>query len=64
MLHTESITSGTLETLKQLMRDETLQDFFLVGGTALALYMWVIAKASTSTSLPSTPLTPQGCAPT
>lgn len=39
MLHTESITSRTLETLKQLMRDETLQDFFLVGGTALALYM-------------------------
>lgn len=26
MLHTESITGGTLETLKQLMRDETLQD--------------------------------------
>ena len=39
MLHTESITSRTLETLKQLMRDETLQDFFLVGDTALALYM-------------------------
>lgn len=39
MLHTESIESGTLEALRQLMCDEALRDFSLVGDTALALYM-------------------------
>ena len=37
MLHKETIASGTLECLKQLMIDSRLEDFILVGGTALAL---------------------------
>jgi hypothetical protein len=37
MLQTETVTPGTLELLKELMHDSTLQDFFLVGGTALSL---------------------------
>ncbi|MHB1922333.1 MAG: nucleotidyl transferase AbiEii/AbiGii toxin family protein [Chitinophagaceae bacterium] len=37
MLHTETVTSGTLECLKELMQDENISDFFLVGGTALSL---------------------------
>ncbi len=37
MLHKETVSSGTLELLKQLMLDENLNDFFLVGGTALSL---------------------------
>jgi hypothetical protein len=37
MLHKETVTPGTLELLKSLMQDENLNDFFLVGGTALSL---------------------------
>jgi hypothetical protein len=37
MLHKETIASGTLECLKQLMLDSRLENFILVGGTALAL---------------------------
>jgi hypothetical protein len=37
MLHKETVTAGTLELLKDLMQDENLNDFFLVGGTALSL---------------------------
>jgi len=37
MLRTETVDQGTLECLKTLMQDERLNDFFLVGGTALSL---------------------------
>src|SRR5437868_6718751 len=37
MLRKEIIAAGTLELLKNLMRDGNLNDFFLVGGTGLAL---------------------------
>ena len=37
MLHTETVTPGTLDLIKRLMADSELQDFFLVGGTALSL---------------------------
>jgi hypothetical protein len=37
MLHKETVTAGTLELLKSLMTDENLNNFFLVGGTALSL---------------------------
>ena len=37
MLRKETVTAGTLELLKDLMQDEFLADFFLVGGTALSL---------------------------
>ncbi|MDF2431199.1 MAG: hypothetical protein JWP44_830 [Mucilaginibacter sp.] len=37
MLHKETVTAGTLELLNSLMLDENLNDFFLVGGTALSL---------------------------
>jgi len=37
MLRKETISAGTLELLKDLMQDENLSDFFLVGGTALSL---------------------------
>jgi len=37
MLRTETVTPDTLELLKQLMQDEHLKDFILVGGTALSL---------------------------
>jgi len=37
MLRTETVTPGTLELLKELMNDEVLNEFFLVGGTALSL---------------------------
>jgi biotin synthase-related radical SAM superfamily protein len=36
-LHYETITPETLETLTGLMQCQTLKDFYLVGGTALAL---------------------------
>lgn len=39
MLQTQTIERATLELLKTLMQDETLECFNLVGGTALALYM-------------------------
>lgn len=37
MLRTETVDQGTLECLKTLMQDERLNDFILVGGTALSL---------------------------
>jgi hypothetical protein len=37
MLQKETISESTLELLKTLMQDQLLKDFFLVGGTALAL---------------------------
>ena len=37
MLRKETIASSTLDLLKDLMQDEHLKDFFLVGGTALSL---------------------------
>jgi hypothetical protein len=37
MLHKETVSDFTLGLLKTLMADEKLADFFLVGGTALAL---------------------------
>lgn len=37
MLRKETVETATLELLKDLMRDEKLADFFLVGGTALSL---------------------------
>lgn len=36
-LHTETVSSGLLELLRKLMREELLQPFALAGGTALAL---------------------------
>jgi Nucleotidyl transferase AbiEii toxin, Type IV TA system len=37
MLRKETISKPTLELLKMLMQDQSLKDFFLVGGTALSL---------------------------
>jgi len=37
MLRKETVTAATLELLKELMHDDHLIDFFLVGGTALSL---------------------------
>jgi len=37
MLRKETVTPGTLGVLKNLMKDNLLDDFFLVGGTALSL---------------------------
>lgn len=37
MLYKETVSPATLELLTRLMQDKTLEDFFLVGGTALAL---------------------------
>jgi hypothetical protein len=37
MLRKETVTADTLELLNNLMQDEVLADFFLVGGTALSL---------------------------
>jgi hypothetical protein len=37
MLRKETIAASTLELLKELMEDEHLKDFFLVGGTDLSL---------------------------
>jgi Nucleotidyl transferase AbiEii toxin, Type IV TA system len=39
MLHKETVTAGTLDLIHRLMADEHLQDFNLVGGTALALML-------------------------
>lgn len=38
MLHTQTVDVSTLELLKSLQQKEYLNDFFLVGVTALALY--------------------------
>ena len=37
MLQKETVSAPTLELLKTLMQDDLFRDFFLVGGTALAL---------------------------
>ena len=37
MLHTETVEARTLDLIKRLMADAELQDFFMVGGTALSL---------------------------
>ena len=37
MLHTNTVEPNTLELLKKLMSIQILDDFFLVGGTALSL---------------------------
>ena|SRR5665213_459066 len=37
MLRKETIEPGTLELLKELMKDDHFSEFFLVGGTALSL---------------------------
>lgn len=39
MLHTQAVESGTLEILKRLMQEEALRHFYLVGRTALSLYI-------------------------
>jgi len=39
MLHTETVTPGTLELIHRLMDDEKLKQFYLVGGTALSLML-------------------------
>jgi predicted nucleotidyltransferase component of viral defense system len=39
MLHLETVKRETLVLLKSLMEDEYLNRFYLVGGTALALYL-------------------------
>ena len=39
MLQTQTVKEETLGLVKMLMRDEKLSQFYLVGGTALALYM-------------------------
>lgn len=39
MLRKETVDAGTLELLSMLMQDNRLNDFFLVGGTALALQL-------------------------
>lgn len=37
MLHKETVKPGTLDLISRLMKDQVLQSFYLVGGTALAL---------------------------
>lgn len=39
MLRKETVSESTLALLNRLMQDDLLKDFFLVGGTALALQM-------------------------
>lgn len=39
MLYTETVEAGTLDLIKQLMRDKELSAFNLVGGTALSLQL-------------------------
>ncbi|HLZ89121.1 MAG TPA: nucleotidyl transferase AbiEii/AbiGii toxin family protein, partial [Puia sp.] len=39
MLHEETVATGTLELIRKLSQDSMLQDFVLVGGTALALQL-------------------------
>ena len=39
MLHTETVEAETMALIRQLMSDQQLEDFFLVGGTALSLLM-------------------------
>lgn len=37
MLHKETVEAGTLDLIQRLMTDKNLQEFYLVGGTALSL---------------------------
>ncbi|UKT63058.1 nucleotidyl transferase AbiEii/AbiGii toxin family protein [Pedobacter mucosus] len=37
MLYKEAVTSGTLDLILELMKDQQLNSFYLVGGTALSL---------------------------
>lgn len=37
MLYTETVETGTLDLIKELMRDKEFAAFNLVGGTALSL---------------------------
>jgi hypothetical protein len=37
MLRKEAVEAGTLDLIKKMMADSRFQDFYLVGGTALAL---------------------------
>ena len=37
MLHTKTVEAGTLDLIERLMADTALNDFFMVGGTALSL---------------------------
>ncbi len=37
MLHKETVSANTLELLKDLINNSTLNHFFWVGGTALSL---------------------------
>lgn len=37
MLHKETVKPGTLDLIHQLMKDQQLNSFYLVGGTALSL---------------------------
>ncbi|MFN0254299.1 nucleotidyl transferase AbiEii/AbiGii toxin family protein [Pedobacter ureilyticus] len=37
MLHKETVKPGTLDLIRQLMKDHQLNSFYLVGGTALSL---------------------------
>src|SRR5665213_1402505 len=39
MLHKETVHERTLDLIHRLMNDENLKDFYLVGGTALALML-------------------------
>ena len=39
MLHTETVSLGTLELLKSLKQDELMAQFVLVGGTSLSLQL-------------------------
>jgi len=38
VLHRDAVTDELYQVLQKLMREEKLKDFYLVGGTALALY--------------------------
>lgn len=37
MLHTQAVSKELLELLNKVVKSEVLADFYLVGGTALAL---------------------------
>lgn len=39
MLHTETVEAGALALIRQIMRDQQMKEFYLVGGAALSLVM-------------------------
>lgn len=47
MLHKQTVSHSLLTILQNLMQDETLNDFILVGGTSLALRYYPYSKNST-----------------